>query len=191
MKRLFAIVCMLMAVLALVFAQPNQSEVEVKTDRFSQATVIKLKPQKLLDTPDQLITLELEAKFENKKFIDEFDMTAAVLNEKASVRFESFDNAVTDFGDRELHFIVDGKRISVGESSRGIPDRSDNPNYKTSKSFFNYLKTDQLKQLADGKNVEMRLGKYEFTLNSAVLDNVRGFVREYTNFAPSGRLKRR
>jgi len=166
-------------------------QVEVKTDRFSEATTINLKPQMILDTPDQFITMRLEAKFGDKKTRDTTDQVMEIMDEKAMVWFESFANVPTDFGDKELHFIIDGKRLKIGESAGGTPDQSPKSTYRSLKTFVNSLDTDELKQLAAGKHVEMRLGKYEFTLNSAVLENIREFVREFAKYAPSSKLKER
>jgi hypothetical protein len=166
-------------------------QVEVQTDKFSEVTTVKLKPQAILDTPDQSITMRLEAKFGDKKIRDTTDQVMEMLDEKAMVWFESFANVPTDFGDKELHFIIDGKRLKIGESSGGTPDQSPKSTYRSLKTFVNILDTDELKQLAAGKHVEMRLGKYEFTLSSAVLENLREFVREFIRYAPSSKLKER
>jgi hypothetical protein len=194
MKFVLAVACLFltfcwMAGDSLAWSQGDQ--VEVKTDRFSEVTTIKLKPQTILDTADQVITMRLEAKFGDKKIRDTTDQVMEILDEKAMVWFESFANVPTDFGDQELHFIVDGKRLKIGESSGGTPGRSPKPPYRSLKTFVNSLDTGELKQLAAGKHVEMRLGKYDFVLNSAVLEHLREFVREFTKYAPSSKLKER
>jgi hypothetical protein len=173
-------------------AGSGTSQVEVKTDRFSEVTTVKLMPQSLLDTPEQRITMRLDAKFGDKKIRDTTDQVMEILDEKAMVIFESFANAPTDFGDKELHFIVDGKLLKVGESAGGTAaSRSTNPTYKILKRFVNSLDTAQLKKLAASRNVEMRLGKYEFVLSPAVLENFREFVREFIKYAPSSKLRER
>jgi len=206
MKNLLFVACALMlsfAITGSVYGQVRQSDktpqaatagsgtnqVEVKTDRFSDVTTIKLMPQRILDTPDQLISMRLEAKFNDKKIRDTTDQVMEILDEKAMVFFESFASAPTDFGDKELHFIVDGRPLKIGESAGGTPGRSSNPAYRSMKSFINSLDTAQLKKLAASKHVEMRLGKYEFVLSSAVLENLREFVREFIKYAPSSKLK--
>src|SRR5262245_13011737 len=209
MKNLLIVACALMlsyGFTASVYGQVRQSDktpqaaragsgtnqVEVKTDRFSEVTTIKLMPQSILDTPDQIITMRLEAKFNDKKIRDTTDQVMEILDEKAMVVFESFANAPTDFGDKELHFIVDGKLLKIGESAGGTAAaRSTNPAYKILKRFVNSLNTAQLKKLAASRHVEMRLGKYEFVLSSAVLENLHEFVREFTKYAPSSKLKER
>jgi len=208
MRNLLIVSCALLSVAAIAngaYTQAQQGDkssqaaapasaggqVEVQTDRFSEVTTIKLKPQTILDTPDQSITMRLEAKFGDKKIRDTTDQVMEILDEKAMVWFESFANVPTDFGDKELHFIIDGKRLKIGESSGGTPDQSTKSTYRSLKTFVNILDTDELKPLAAGKQVEMRLGKYEFTLTPAVLENLREFVREFTKYAPSSKLKER
>jgi hypothetical protein len=195
MKFLLMLACALLAVGGSPFAQSQSNDqVEVKTDRFSEATTIKLKPQTILDTPDQLITMSLEAKFGDKKIRSEMDQAAEIMGEGATIRFKSQTKKPSDFGDRELHFIVDGKQVKVGESSGRISqfpadDPDLKPGFKIIESFVNTLDAAQLKQIAGGNRVEMRLGKFEFALNAAVLGNVREFVREFAKRAPSSKLK--
>lgn len=195
MKSLLMLACALMAVGGSPFAQsqPND-QVEVKTDRFSEATTIKLKPQTILDTPDQFITMSLEAKFGDKKIRSEMDQAAEIMGEKAFVRFESQAKGTTDFGDKELHFIIDGKRLKVGESAATLlklPGRDPElkPGFKSREIFTNGLSLAQMKQVAEGNRVEMRLGKYEMVLSPAVLGNLRAFVSEFIKHAPSSKLK--
>jgi hypothetical protein len=175
---------------------PGSGQVDVKTDRFSEGVTINLKPQMILDTPDQFITMRLEAKFADKKARDFTDQVMEILDEKAMVWFESQAKMATDFGDQELHFIIDGKRVSLGESPGTLlsalgKDPELKPGFKIHERFVNSLDTDQLKQLASGKHVEMRLGKYEFVLSDTTLGNLREFVHEFIKYAPSSKLKGR
>lgn len=208
MKYLLMIACALLLVGSSLFAQSKQidksqptttpeshtDQVEVKTDRFSGVTTVRLKPQMILDTPDHFITMSLEAKFGDKKIRTEMDQAAEIMGEGAMIRFESQAKGKTDFGDQELHFIIDGKRLKVGESSGGVsnlPSRDPRlkPGFKVLESFVNTLTTAQLKQIAGGSRVEMRLGKYEFVLGSSVLGNLREFVSEFSRQAPSSKQK--
>ena len=43
-------------------SKQSNDQVEVKTDRFSGVTTVKLKPQVILDKPDQRLTIEITAK---------------------------------------------------------------------------------------------------------------------------------
>jgi hypothetical protein len=177
-------------------ADAQSDQVEVKTDRYSEATTVKLKPQLILDTPDHFITMRLEAKFGEKKIRSEMEMANAIMTESAMIWFESQSKTPTDFGDRELHFIIDNKRLKIGESTSNLfrsslPDPDLKPGFKFLKKFANSLDTDQLKQIAAGNQVQMRLGKFEFALNSSVLGYWREFVSEFTKHALSTRQKER
>ncbi|HZN12090.1 MAG TPA: hypothetical protein VFC61_10445 [Blastocatellia bacterium] len=175
-------------------ARAGGDQVEVKTDRFSGVTTVTLKPQMVLDTPEHFITMSLEAKFGDGKIRDEADRAAEVLGEGAVVRFESQARVPTDFGDKELHFIVDGKRLKIGESAGGVsglPSRDPRlrPGFTVLEAFVNALTAAQLRQIAGAGRVEMRLGRYEFTLSPGVLGNLREFAGEFKRHAPSGKLK--
>ena len=50
--------------------QVNDDQIEVKTDRFSGVTTVKLKPQVILDKPDHRLTISFETKLGEKKFSD-------------------------------------------------------------------------------------------------------------------------
>jgi hypothetical protein len=175
-------------------AGAQSDQVEVKTDRYSEATTVKLKPQLILDTPDHFITMRLEAKFGDQKLRDEAEVAAAIMSESAFVYFESQSKIPTDFGDKELHFIVDGRRIKAGESSYSLfklpgPDPALKPGFKNRESLTNALKTEDLKKFASGRRVEMRLGKYEFVLTSSVMTALQTFVHEYVKHALSTKYR--
>jgi hypothetical protein len=175
-------------------ADAQSDQVEVKTDRYSEATTVKLKPQLILDTPDHFITMRLEAKFGEKKIRSEMEMADTLTTEGAMIWFDSQAKIPTDFGDRELHFIVDGKRIKIGESSEELlnsvgKDPDLKPGFKINELLGIGLNTDQLKQIASGNRVEMRLGKYEFVLSPSVLGNWKEYVREFVKHAPSTKFK--
>jgi hypothetical protein len=207
MKRLFVFVCSSLFVFASfgnASAQSQKSvqssqtatppevssdQVEIKTDRFSGAITITLKAQTILNTPDQFITMRLEAKFDDQKTKPTTEQAIDILSEGALIYFESLANQPTDFGDKELHFIIDGKPLKIGESSGGKPDKANKPGYKVLKRFTNSLNTDRLKQLAAGKRVEMRLGTYELVLSDEVMTNFRTFVSEFIKRAPSSQHK--
>lgn len=177
-------------------SSPQSGQVEVNKDRFSGDVTVKLKPQMILDKPDQFIKMSMEAKFPGKRpDPDEVvARTVEALQESAMISFESQAKIVTDFGDQELHFLTDGKPLNKGKASGGVltlggrdPDLK--PEYKIREVFHSSLSTKEMYQIARSNRVEIRLGKYEFTLTPAALDNFRDFVREFAKHAPSGKLK--
>jgi hypothetical protein len=166
-----------------VFAQDNnsagndgKSQVEVKTDRFSGKSTVTLKPQVLLDTPKHKVTMQLDS-------IDDF----------AGVTFESSSEEYLDFGDKQLHFLVDGKRMFIDTASQqNTPfsqqkqDEKGRTNYT---GLISSLGIAQLEEIVAGKKVEMRLGTVELTLSQPVLANLREYVRVFANYAPSRRKR--
>jgi hypothetical protein len=47
-------------------SKQSNDQVEVKTDRFSGVTTVKLKPQAILDKPDHQMTIDIETKVGGK-----------------------------------------------------------------------------------------------------------------------------
>ena len=165
------------------FAQDNnsadndgKSQVEVKPDRFSGKSTVRLKPQVLLDTPKHKVTMQL-------KSLDDF----------AGVTFESSSDEYLDFGDKQLHFLVDGRRMFIDTASQqNTPfslrkrDEKGRANYS---ELISSLSIAQLEEIVSGKTVEMRLGTVELTLSQPVLANLREYVRVFANYAPSRRKR--
>jgi hypothetical protein len=167
-----------------VFAQDNnstdnnsKSQIEVKTNRFSGKSTVTLKPQVLLDTLKHKVTIQLES-------LDDF----------AGVTFESSSEEYIDFGDKQLHFLVDGKRLFIDTASQqNTPfsqqkqDEKGRTNYT---ALISSLGIARLEEIVAGKKVEMRLGTVELTLSQSVLATLREYVREFANYAPSRRARR-
>jgi hypothetical protein len=165
------------------FAQDNnaarndgKSQVEVKTDRFSGKSTVMLKPQVLLDTAKHKLTMQFESH-------DDF----------AGVTFESSSEEYIDFGDKQLHFLVDGKRMFIDTASQqNTPfslrkrDEQGRANYT---SLISSLGIAQLEEIVAGKTVEMRLGTVELTLSQPVLANLREYARVFADHGPSRRKR--
>ena len=94
---------------------PASDQIEVKTDRFSGVTTVKLKPQVILDKPDHQLTIEIETKLGEKGQLD-FEKDEV----KAEAWFRSQSKDPVDFGDQELHFLIDGKPLDLGKMPGGI-----------------------------------------------------------------------
>ena len=94
-----------------------------------------------------------------------------------------------DYGDRELHFLVDGARLAGRKTSsdRAHPllSEQDDKGRRPSFTFFSTLDLSQVEQLAAGKRVEMRLGPIETALSPATLAAIRDFAREFAAHAPT------
>jgi hypothetical protein len=165
-------------------ATARTDHVEIKNDRFSGETTITLKPQVILEAPDRLITMSLEAKIRPKRIEDVVAEVMRAIDEMVLVRFEAQAKSISVAGDTELHFIIDGKRLKVVESARAVlkfggPDPSLKPGFRSRELFSNGLTVAQLSQVAKGHAVEMRLGQYEMTIPPSVLSNFQHFLGEF------------
>jgi len=152
-------------------------QVEVKTDRFSGVTTVKLKPQMILDKPDHQMTIEIETKLGEKGKLDfEKDDVAA------KVWFRSLYKGSVDFGDQELHLLIDGKPLNHGKISGGDAEATDENmrkqrGFRLSTFFVAIFNRRDLEQLGKAKNIEMRLGSIEPLLSQPVVS----ILRDYAN----------
>lgn len=174
------------------FAQNNnsagndgKSQVEVETDRFSGDVTVTMKPQTLIDTPELQLTMELKYRLNQKQL----EGSPILVEDLASVTLNSSVKGSLDYGDRELHFLVDGARLAGRRTSSSSVDpllwERDDKGRRTDFTFFSTLDLSQVEQLAAGKRVEMRLGPIETTLSQATLTAIRDFAREFAAHAPT------
>jgi hypothetical protein len=156
---------------------PTDNPIEVKTDRFSNVTTVTLKPQVIFEKSDHFITIEINTKLGEKKFSDlEREMV------QAYVAFESQSKGLVDFGDEELHFIINGQSLNLGKSEfKTIPYASRSgklkPDFKLLELSANILDRPNLEQFSKANHIEMRLGPIETTLSNQLVAN----LREYAN----------
>jgi hypothetical protein len=154
-------------------ARSTSDQIEVKTDRFSGVTIVRLKPQVVLDKPEHQLTIRSETKLGDKKS-HEWEMGTV----SAYVWLESHYNRSVDYGDRELHFIIDGKPLEIGRITGGSPTESTlKPAFKIMASFVSIFNRSKLEQISNGKRIEMRFGTVEVTLGQPIVTA----LREYTS----------
>jgi hypothetical protein len=152
-------------------------QVEVKTDRFSGVTTVKLKPQVILDKPDHQMTIEIETKLGEKGQLD-FEKDDV----KAETRFRSLYKGSVDFGDQELHLLIDGKPLDLGKIPGGDPEATDENmrrqrGFRISTFFVAIFDRPGLEQLGRATRIDMRLGSIELTLGKPEVM----LLREYAN----------
>lgn len=155
----------------------NASDVVVKKDRFSGATTITLKPQKLTETSRQLLMISADSKIGGKPLIglDEAD-------ERVTIKFDLQTTSALDKGDQELHFLVDGAPVKGGSiAGGGSPLLAPKPAgpYTTRRTYFVSLSVPTLGRIARGKSVEMRFGSIEARLKADLLNKLGEFVTSY------------
>src|SRR5215510_11644973 len=120
-------------------SKQSNDQVEVKTDRFSGVTTVKLKPQVILDKSDHQLTMEIETKLGEKKVSD---LEREEI--KAIASFESQSKASVDFGDEQLHFLIDGQQLKLGEMDIKVDPYAERYNklkqgFKIRESFLSIL----------------------------------------------------
>lgn len=152
---------------------PND-QIEIKTDRFSNVTTVSLKPQTLVDKPDHFITIEINTKLGEKKYYSfEKDMI------QAQVVFESQSKRPVDFGDEELHFIVDGQPMNLGKTDFTLIPAAPGklkPDFRLFEFSVKILDRPNLERFSRAKHVEMRLGSIETTLSSQLVASLREYA---------------
>jgi len=153
-------------------------QVEAKTDRFSGVTTVKLKPQMILDKPDHQMTIEIETKFGEKGKLDfEKDDVAA------EVWFRSLYKGSVNFGDKELHFIIDGKLLNLGEMPEATAEATDENmrrqrGFTIKASFVAIFDRRAFEQFSKATRVEMRFGPIELSLNQSAVSVLRDYANQ-------------
>jgi hypothetical protein len=139
-------------------------------------TTVKLKPQVILDKSDHQMTIEIEAKLgEKSRFESEKE------DVKAETWFRSQAIQLVDFGDRELHFLIDEKPLDLGRPMGGLDTGVDKsklkPGFRSSQSFVSIFSRSDLERFSKARRVDMRLGSIELTLSQPVM----AVLRDYAN----------
>ena len=158
-------------------SKQSNDQIEIKADRFSGMTTVKLKPQVILDKPDQRLTIEITAKLGEKKIYDyQKDEIRAIAN------FESQSKAPVSYGDRELHFMVAGAPLNLGKVDIEVDPYASRynklqPGFKIRETFLKIFDRSALELFSKANRVETRLGPIEFVLDQSLS----ALLREYSN----------
>jgi hypothetical protein len=157
-------------------ADSTNSPIEVKTDRFSNVTTVTLKPQAILDKPDHIITMSIETKL-GEKTIDEWERELI----KSYAKFESQSKTPVDFGDEELHFIINGKPLNLGKTNMKLdpfPKLGGNlkPGFAIRNFGLGLFDRDALGLLSKANQIEMRLGSVEMSFNNQLATTLREYA---------------
>ena len=167
-------------------AKSTSDQIEVKTDRFSGVTTVRLKPQVVLDKPEHQLTIRSETKLGDKKSY-EWEMGTV----SAYVWLESHYNRSVDYGDRELHFIIDGKPLEIGRTTGGSPTEStQKPAFKIMASFVSIFNRSKLEQISNGKRIDVRFGTVEVTLGQPIVTALREYASQVLTLDKTTREKK-
>jgi len=157
-------------------AKSTSDQIEVKTDRFSGVTTVKLKPLVILDKPDQQMTIDIETKLGEKvRFESEKEEV------KAESWFRSQATHLVDFGDQELHFLIDEKPLDIGRAMGsldvGVDKSKLKPGFRSSQSFVSIFSRSDLERFRNARRIDMRLGSIDLTFSQSEV----AILREYAN----------
>jgi len=169
----------------------SSEQIEVKTDRFTGITTITLKPQKLISTQDLDISVALKTSVggESQSHLIDFDFKGNV--------DKKYDVSASD-----LYFLVDGERLKIARQSLSeyldvsamiapppppsASPPSSSPQPAASKensvelrpiSCGWKLSREKLSQIAEGTEVEMKLGSIEMKLDPKLLATLRDYLQ--------------
>jgi hypothetical protein len=154
-------------------AKSSEQVVEKKYDRFKDETVVTLKSQRILDSksPRQVIEMAIKATFKGQRPENVTD-TIEVTFTSSAVKQPSYHR-------EELNFIIDGERVKGNELyvvSSYEPKPALAPDLKGAQEITAGIGFEALRQIANGKKVEMQVGPTELALDAKTLGNLRGFA---------------
>ncbi|HZS47942.1 MAG TPA: hypothetical protein VFC63_22925 [Blastocatellia bacterium] len=168
MKALLLGFILFTAFSASILAQAAGNDVEVRKDRFTGVTTVSLKPQILTKTAEYEIDLsKLQAEFGGKNIYGRIGEGSVYLEVMAKPK------KAMSFGDLQLHFLVDGKPVDTGHTTSDL-DPLDPSGY--SHQFFIGIPFSTFKQIAIGKQVELRVGTIELTLSQTILGKFKDVI---------------
>jgi hypothetical protein len=154
-------------------AKSGEQTVEKKYDRFKDETVVTLKSQRILDSksPRQVIEMAIKATFKGAQ--------PENVTDTIEIRFTSAAEKQPTYDRETLNFIVDGERVK-GSQVRVVDSYERKPalaeDLKGAQEIIAFIGFPALRQVANGKKVEIGLGPTELTLDAKTLGNLRGFA---------------
>ncbi|MBA3715420.1 MAG: hypothetical protein H0W76_23690 [Pyrinomonadaceae bacterium] len=148
------------------------SQLEVKKDEFSGATIVRLKEFPVAVAADHVFKLTMETK------VNDTSPAARMLSHepKAALVFTSQSVKGQDFGDRELHFLIDGKPLRASVAAESIALQSEDPRLRVTSRLHAVMTLEKLRRVAAAREVKMRLGLFETELTSDVRAAMRAFL---------------
>jgi len=157
---------------------PIDNPIEVKTDRFSNVTTVTLKPQVIFEKPDHFITIEINTKLGEKKL---YDFEKEVV--QAYATFESQSKGPVDFGDEELHYIINGQALSAGKANFKVDPYPSiggklKPGFRIREFTVKLFDGRALEQFSKANRIEMRLGSIETTLSNQLVATLREYATQ-------------
>jgi len=183
MKRMLIVVCVCLMGVGMTggMTQEKRQEIaeqliEKKYDRFKDETTIKLKPQKLREIakPREELSLSVEATHKGERL---------VRPKEVMLIFNSVSENYIYHDEADVFFIIDGKRIEAGAAY--AKDDLLSPNL-IKKTLTATVPLETFLAIANGKAVEMKLGRAELRLSDNVISALRAFSNAITGESKGG-----
>jgi hypothetical protein len=151
--------------------------IEKKYDRFKDETTVKLKPQKIREIakPREELSLSVEATYKGDR---------ATRPKEVILVFDSSSEKYIYHSETEVGFIVDGKRIDAGIAHERSNLRRNPHSEETTLKLI--IPFDIFAEIANGKNVEMRLRKTEVTFRPSTIAALRAFAKAISGESKGG-----
>ncbi len=145
---------------------------QVKDDPFSGAATITLPPQTIVNDVSIHLVMTAEAKILGS----DPERGVRPQDDNATVTFTSRTPAGFDFGDSQLHFLVDGEPVRIGYAGLGRPVRTSDKILRVSEKIVTVAPLTKLQRVASGSDVHMRLGQLKVPVEAKVLSALRRFL---------------
>ncbi len=157
----------------------TNDQIDVKTDRFSQKATLVLTPQVLIDKPDHFVTLTIQTE------VGKSDNPRREVSSYSQLHVASQARVPPDFGDSELHILVEDKPLNIKyDTISDYPMSMDAKYYieKTNlprkRTYSYYVYDPSFDSLSKAENIEMRLGPFEMKLSNSVIANLREYGKQ-------------
>lgn len=153
-----------------------EQTIEQKYDKFKDETTVKLKPQKIREIakPREELSLSVEATYKGER---------PLRPKEVFLIFDSISEKYIYRDEAEVLFVVDGKRIEAGEAYAVTSF----PGVTFEKVALKLtVPFDRFAEIANGKMIEMRLGKTEVTLTPSTIAAMRAFAKAINGESKGG-----
>jgi hypothetical protein len=159
-------------------ANSTSGQIEVKTNRFNNVITVTLKPQTILNKPETLITMEIEAKLgeKGKGFGEDLLL--------AHIRFEMQVKSLLFPGGAEINLLVNGQPVSAGEADFQVDGLAEyegkiKPGYRFRQySNGGAFGRDELEALSKASQIQMQLDSIEMKLSNTVVATLREYASQ-------------
>jgi hypothetical protein len=155
----------------------TSQQIERKYDRFKDQTTVSLKPQMIshVTRPREELSLSVEATYKGER--PSRPKEVSLIFHSVAERYVYYDKA-------DVVFIVDSRRVEAGTAY--MMNAMPSPNLVKVKLKLT-LPFDTFRQIAGGKEVELKLGSTELKLKEKDLASLRAFASSFVEESKGAR----